>query len=272
MSVKTDLDVLAKAAAVVIASGFCVSNRLMKKDNIIHCSLKLCSSSSCCMDAVWFHVKQVAHAHRTLHLIWLNLTACSTLHRSFWGTKLIFLAEILSSASKLTLSWKIETPEKILWWTPAQYWTSRISYKKKKKKLEGVQGCTPSQGKWANSHKFLNPRFSDYSVFIIWNKAPPTHLHNGAGRQNFVLHVGVAGRAAHRGKEPHGVLCRNRLPCSGFSAHDDRLILLISDKHHRRRKWIRPPLRLQCRASFPATKVTRRLALRERWIIINNIN
>lgn len=100
---------------------------------------------------------------------------------------------------------------------------------------------------------------------IIWNKAPPTHLHNGTGRQNFVLHVGVAGWAAHRGKEPHGVLCRNGLPCSGFSAHDDRLILLISDKHHRWRKWTTPPLWSQCRTLIRSTKVSRCLALRERW-------
>lgn len=103
---------------------------------------------------------------------------------------------------------------------------------------------------------------------IIWY-ALPTHLHNGTGRQNFVLHVGVAGWAAHRGKEPHGVLCRNRLPCSGFSAHDDRLILLISDKHHRwRRKWTTPPLWSQCRTLIRSTKVSRCLALRERWRII----
>lgn len=56
------------------------------------------------------------------------------------------------------------------------------------------------------------------------------NLHDGAGGEHFFLHVAVVRRAAHRGKEAHRILCRHGFARSRFSAHNDRLIPLISTK------------------------------------------
>ena len=56
----------------------------------------------------------------------------------------------------------------------------------------------------------------------------PAYLHDGAGGQDLLLHVGVPRRPTHRGEEAHGVLGRHSLPCARLSAHDDGLVTLIS--------------------------------------------
>ncbi len=61
-----------------------------------------------------------------------------------------------------------------------------------------------------------------------------SYLHDGAGRQHFLLHAGLSRGAADRGEVTHGVFSRNRLPCTRFSAHDDGLILLVSYRRKRR--------------------------------------
>ena len=57
---------------------------------------------------------------------------------------------------------------------------------------------------------------------------PRAHLHDGAGGQHLLLHVGVPRGPPHRGEEAHGVLGRHRLPRAGLAAHDDGLVPLIS--------------------------------------------
>lgn len=79
MFVKTDLDVLSKATAVVIASGFGISNRLMEKETISSMFFKTvqqllllhgCSFISC----------ETSRCSPLRSQLW---TAYSTLHRSF---------------------------------------------------------------------------------------------------------------------------------------------------------------------------------------------
>lgn len=65
------------------------------------------------------------------------------------------------------------------------------------------------------------------------------HLHDGVGSQDFLLHVGLTGRAADRSKVSHGVFGWYRLSCSGLPAHNDRLVPLIPDKLNQNKKNIR---------------------------------
>lgn len=55
------------------------------------------------------------------------------------------------------------------------------------------------------------------------------HLHDGAGRQHFLLHARVISGSSHSGEVAHGVFGRHSLPGSWFAAHNDRLVLLISE-------------------------------------------
>lgn len=63
-------------------------------------------------------------------------------------------------------------------------------------------------------------------IQVPWNP----HLHDGVGGQDLLLDVGLAGRAADRGKVSHGVLGRHRFPRSRLSAYDDGLVPLIPGK------------------------------------------
>lgn len=62
------------------------------------------------------------------------------------------------------------------------------------------------------------------------------HLHDGVGSQDFLFHVGLAGRAADRSKVSHGVFGWYCLSCSGLPAHNDRLVPLIPDKLNKNKK------------------------------------
>lgn len=56
------------------------------------------------------------------------------------------------------------------------------------------------------------------------------YLHDGAGSQDPLLHVGLAERAADGGKVAHGVLRRHSLASPGLSTHNDGLVSLVSVK------------------------------------------
>lgn len=56
------------------------------------------------------------------------------------------------------------------------------------------------------------------------------YLHDGAGSQDPLLHVGLAEGAADGGKVAHGVLRRHGLASPGLSTHNDGLVSLVSVK------------------------------------------
>lgn len=73
-------------------------------------------------------------------------------------------------------------------------------------------------------------------------RASISHLHDGVGSQDFLLHVGLAGRAADCSKVSHGVFGWYCLSCSGLPTNNDRLVPLIPARLNRKqnniRKWV----------------------------------